>query len=181
MVYVVIACHFRTRTDFCLTTDARLFAVYRKAKEGDRILVTGDVPYEHVCPTLGKLMRDWLVADAGLPKNTVSVLDGGVGTFSEARIACKLLKDEKKITVISSPWYHFAGKPIWRRRAQENDIGVSFISVPHTGGWRTWLTYAAIGIIVRVAIWTGLEGTLERRLTAAQTKRRLGFTFDGCK
>lgn len=180
MVYVVIACHFRTQKELCATTIARLQIALNVAKEGDHVLVTGDVPYTPNGPTLGKLMQDWLVAN-GFPTEAVSVLHGGVGTFSEARTVCEILKGEEEIAIVSSPWYFFQGKPIWRRRRQENDINVSFISIPNTGGWRTVLTYAVIGIIVRTAILIGLERVLEDRLTMSQEKRREGFVFDGCK
>lgn len=180
MVYVVVACHFRTKMELCGTTVARLRAALNGAKEVDRILVTGDVPYVPGGPTLGKLMRDWLVAN-GFSAEAVSVLHGGVGTFSEARIVCELLKGEKKITVVSSSWHLFQGKPIWQRRGREKDISISFVFVPNTGGWRTVLTYTVIGIIVRAAILVGLERVLEDRLTVSQEKRRKGFTYDGCK
>lgn len=180
MVYVVIACHFRTQMELCGTTVARLRAAYNTVKEGDQILVTGDVPYAPGGPTLGKLMRDWLVS-GGLSAKRISILDNGFGTFSEARIVCARLQEEKAITVISSHWYFFPGKPIWLRRGRDNGISVSFLSVPGTGGWRTWLAYAVIGVIVRAAISTGLERILEDRLTASQEKRREGFRFDGCR
>ena len=180
MVYVVIACHFHTHNELCGTTVARLQAALNVAKQGDSVLVTGDVPYALGGQTLGELMRDWLVAK-GFPTEVISILRGGVGTFSEARIACELLKDEEKITIVSSPWYFFQGKLIWRRRGQENDINVSFISVSNTGGWCTVFTYTVIGITVCVAILVGLERILEDRLTLSQEKRREGFTFNGCK
>ena len=180
MVYVVIACHFQTQTELCGTTVARLQTTLDIAKEGDRILVTGDIPFTPGSPTLGKIMQGWLLAN-GYPTEAVSVLRGGVGTFSEARITCELLKDEKEIAIISSSWYFFQGKPIWRRRGRENSISVSFIFVPKTGGWRTVLTYVVIGIIVRTMIILGFEKTLEDRLTVSQEKRREGFAFNGCR
>lgn len=183
MIYIVIACHFRSRDELCGTTLTRLETVYCVAeKNEDRIIVTGDVPYVPDGPTLGKLMQKWLLKRR-VPESAVSILLGGVGTFSEARIACEYLRNEKEVTIISSSWYFLQGKPIWRRLARENNIKVSFISVPNTGGWRTVLTYMIIGAVVHIAFFVGLglERVLEKFLTASQTKRRKGFTFDGCK
>lgn len=180
MIYVVIACHFCSERELCDTTVARLKVARDKFRKGDRILVTGAVPFVKGGPTLAELMKNWLV-ERNFPATLVSVLKDGVGTFSEARIACKLLKNEREITVVSSPWYFLQGKIIWRRRAKERGIKVSFISVPGTGGWRTWITYALIGTIVRGAVLAGLERVLENRLTASQEKRHEGFTFNGCK
>lgn len=112
MVYVVIACHFRIREGLCGicgTTIARLQAALNAAREGDHVIVTGDVPYAPGGPTLGKLMRNWLVK-SGFSTEAVSVLHGGVGTFSEARIVCELLKSKEEITVVSSSWYFFQGE-----------------------------------------------------------------------
>lgn len=180
MLYVIIACHFRSEKELCKTTIARLRHTLKVVEDGDQILVTGDVPYMFGSSTLGELMRDWLVKN-GFPAEDVYVLAGGVGTFSDARIACKFLKHEKKVVIVSSPWYFFQGKLIWQRRARENNISISFINVPNTGGLRTVLVYAAIGIMVRSAIFFGLERTLENVLTASQQKRTRGFTFDGCR
>lgn len=181
MVYVVIACHFRTKAELCETTLTRLRVALKMAKkESDEIFVTGDVPFMHGGPTLGELMRDWLIKN-GFPKESVFVTYYGVGTFSEARVACEVLSGEEKATVISSNWYFFQGKPIWRQRGLENDINISFISASNTGGWRTFVTYAIIGIIVRAAIFIRFEQVLENFLTAFQERRREGFTFNGCK
>lgn len=180
MVHIVIACHFLTRTQLCDTTITRLRVIRDAFRKGDRILVTGAVRFSKGGPTLSKLMKNWLVEN-DFPATSVSVMKNGVGTFSEARIVTKLFKNEKEITVISSPWYLLQGRQIWRRRGLENGVKVSFISVPKTGGWRTWLTYTIIAVIVRAAIFFGVEKALENKLTASQEKRREGFTFDGCK
>ena len=104
------------------------------------------------------------------------------GTFSEARAACELAKNIgiEELVVISSPWYFFAGAPIWKRRAKENKISVSFVTAPHTGGWRIWLLYILIGTVVRTAISLGMEKICEYFFTNIQKKRALGFTFNGC-
>ena len=176
---VVIACHFKDRQTFCETTYDRLNEAMIIAEDGDQIIVTGEVPYEPCGPTLGELMQAALIL-WGFPEDKVSVLHYGVGTFSEARIACDALRG-REIVVVSSPWYLFQGKPIWQRRAKENNVEISFVSVPGTGGWRTWVTYIGLGLVVRVATLLGLEKVLEDRLTASQQGRRQGFKLDGCK
>jgi len=185
LIYVVIGCHFKSRDEMCWTSRARLIHTMARAEKDDQIIVTGgSVPYKPEGPTLGDLMLRWLVSERHLlgnhPKENVSILYHGVGTFSEARLACEQLKG-KRITVVSSPWYLFQGMSIWRRRARENNVNISFVSVPRTGGLRTIVLYTGIGIIVRAATFLGLEGVLERRLTASQQSRLQGFTFDGCK
>lgn len=180
LIFIVIACHFKNKEELCETTIARLQTALKVVKSGDRIVVTGDVPYAPGGRTLGQLMWEWLTKN-GFPAWGTFVLHKGVGTFSEARIACILLKNVNEITVISSPWYFFQGKPIWQRRAKESGIKISFVSVPNTGGRRTVVTYTILGLVVRVAIFIGLEKVLEDRLTASQQKRCEGFTFNGCK
>jgi|GEM_PF-3179343 len=178
---VVVPCHFRSGGELCETTVARLKAVREIAKPGDIIIMTGDVPYSPGGPTLGELEHDWLV-EHGIPESSILFSRGGVGAFSEARGTCGMLKGvTDALVLVSSGWYFFQGKPIWRRRAQENGLSVSFVSVRRTGGWRTKLLYAAYGLVVRLAICFDFDRALETRLTASQEDRRKGFTFDGCK
>ena len=66
MLYVVIACHFKNKDELCETTIARLLAALKVAKSGDRIIVTGDVPYAPGSKTLGQLMWDWLTKNGFL-------------------------------------------------------------------------------------------------------------------
>lgn len=181
MVYVVIACHFKNRTQLCETTIARLRTVLSIANPAnDDVVVTGDVPYEPGAQTLGELMKEWLVRH-GFPDRSVSLLRGAVGTFSEARVGCKLLRDKGEIVVVFSSWYLFYGGPVWRRRGRENGLSVSFVTVPNTGGWRTVLIYTVFGLIAHIGTLLGIERFLEERTTASQSKRVEGFTFDGCR
>jgi len=179
---VVVACHFKSPSELCDTAVARLRIAFNIADNNDHVLVTGNVPYTQDKPeiTLAKLMKDWLVSK-GFPSGNISVLHEGVGTFSEARMTCALFQEAKEIIIVSSPWYLFQGKPIWRRRGKENGIKVSFVPVSGTGGWRTVLLYTITGVAVRMAILLGVESILENRLTASQESRKKGFTFDGCR
>ncbi len=179
MVYVVPACHFNGKDELCKTTIARLEYAQTSSQRGDIIMVTGDVPYQRGGRTLAELMESWLI-NKGVPVNEIVILKGGVGTFSEARIACNRLKSQSEMTVISSNWYLWQGQPIWRRRGKENNIKISFMSVTSTGGWRTMGIYGLIALTVHLAISLGLEGILERHMTTSQQSRRQGFTFNGC-
>ncbi len=184
-VFVVPACHFIDSKTLCDTTIKRLRVAILAADPdiGDAIVVTGDVPYELGSPTLGELMNSWLIKQ-DFPAENIIILREGVGTFSEARIMMDILHNHYRcydhVTLVSSKWYLFQAKQIWRRRAKEKNIDISYISIIHTGGWRTVLTYTILGIIVRSAIMLGLESFLERRLTAQQQSRRNGFKFNGC-
>ena len=104
MTHVVIACHFKNRTQLCETVITRLRKVLSVAKTYDNIIVTGDVPYQKDGLTLGQPMKNWLLM-GGVPENSISLLKGAVGTFSEARVGCELLRNERRIVVISSRWY----------------------------------------------------------------------------
>lgn len=180
MVYIVIACHFKNGSQLCETTIARLKTAISVIKKDDRIIVTGDVPYKLGGKTLGELMKNWLESRK-FPEKSISLLKGAVGTFSEARISCELLKHEGEIVVISSRWYLFSGGLIWQKYGRDNGVSVSFVSVPNTGGWRTILTYIIFGLIVRLSATLGLERVLEEYITASQDRRREGFTFNGCR
>ncbi|MDP2665310.1 MAG: hypothetical protein Q8P23_01500 [bacterium] len=180
-IIIPLPCHFKKSDELCATTVARMRAALTVIRDGDVILLTGDVPCVPGGPTLGLLMRDWFV-EHGFAEHTLHTLKEVYGTFSEARTACRLAKDigVEELVVISSPWYFFAGIPIWKKRAKENGITVSFISVPHTGGLRTWFLYGVIGIIIRTATVMGMEKRCENFFTNIQKKRALGFTFNGC-
>jgi uncharacterized SAM-binding protein YcdF (DUF218 family) len=180
LTYIVIACHFASASELCQTTIARLLKALAVAKKTDKIVVTGDVPYEPGTPTLGRLMSEWLIGHGILP-SLVIIHKGGVGTFSEARLVCASLKSAEEIVVISSPWHIFQAKPVWERRALENKQTVRFISVQNTGGWVTWATYITLGLIIRGSILLRLERVLEDRFTDLQQKRRNGFKLNGCR
>ena len=180
ITYVVVACHFASVSELCRTTIARLERTLTLVVEGDKIIVTGDVPYELGGPTLGVLMSEWLVKH-GVPLGSITIQKGGVGTFSEARIVSETEEKGEDIVVISSPWYLFQAKPIWQKRAQENGQNIRFISVENTGGLMTWAMYIAIGLLVRVSILFRLEVVLESRLTNSQRSRRNGFRMNGCR
>lgn len=176
---IVIACHFKGPWALCETTLVRLRVALKLVEKGDRILVTGPVSYHENGPTLGKLMRSYLISKR-FPSNRIDVLAEGVGTFSEARATCKYLRGHEAI-VISSSWYLFQARPIWGRRARESHVLISFRAVEDTGGWRTVLLYSILGVIIRGVIAFGLERVLEERLTCSQKSRTQGFTFDGCR
>lgn len=180
MRYLIIpACHF-DGWELCKAAVIRLQIALNIARRDDQIVVTGNVPRIAGCPpTLAELMQDWLIK-MRFPANRVSKLLEGVGTFSEARAACGLFGN-KEVVIVSSSWYLFAGKQIWQRRARENNINISFVSVPNTGGWRTFVTYFLYGLVIRAGITVGLEKPLEETMTASQQKRLEGFTFNGCR
>lgn len=192
MTYVVIACHFASPIELCDTTKLRLARARALYKTGDRIIVTGDVPYQKGGKTLGQLMEAWLV-QSGVPKEAVTRLNGGVGTFSEAELVCKLLFGKtREFTIVSSPWYLFQAKPIWNHQveiqnesvpeeAYETPISPEYLSVPGTGGLRTWIIYIGIGIVVRASILCGQAGRLAELMTESQQDRVNGFKFNGCK
>ncbi len=179
MVYVVIACGFSSKMQMCPTMIARLKATLEKFREGDRVIVTGAVPFGIGGPTLARLGKGWLLKK-GLAPSSVSALRDGLETFSEARHVTRQLKNEKEITVVSSSWYLFNGGPIWSRRGLENGLKIKFISVPKTGGWRTKVRYGMIGTIVRIAHLLGFENMLERRVSASQEWRRGGYKSSCC-
>lgn len=180
-IIMPIPCHFKTPAELCDTTVARMRGALATARPGDLLFLTGDVPYAPQLPTLGSLMREWLVQN-GVPAESLQLIKGGVGMFSEARVACKTVSQSgaREVVVVSSGWYLFAGKPIWRRRAKENNTGISFVSIPRTGGLRTRLLYGCIGVVVRAGIAAGLEKPLERFFTSVQKNRTKGFTLNGC-
>ncbi|MEK7613193.1 MAG: hypothetical protein AAB449_03565 [Patescibacteria group bacterium] len=180
-VIISIPCHFSAPTELCGTTISRMHTTLTVRKPGDVILLSGDVPYAAEGPTLGTLMRDWFIKN-GVPEESLCLLYGGVGTFSEARAACQTVPhlEAREIVVVSSGWYLFAGKPIWRRRAAENNVKISFVSVASTGGWRTRLLYGLLGIVLRAGAATGFERSLEKFFTTVQQKRKKGFTLNGC-
>ena len=180
MTYVVVACHFASVSELCRTTIARLEKALKLVGEGDKIIVTGDVPYELGGPTLGELMCEWLVRH-GVPADSITIQKRGVGTFSEARIVSETEEKGKDIVVISSPWYLFQAKPIWQRRAREKGQNIRFISVENTGGYITWATYIVLGLLVRASILFGFDTVLESRLTNSQRSRLNGFRMNGCR
>ncbi len=180
-IIVPVACHFTAPDQLCATTVARMCGALELLTPGDILLLSGDVPYAPEGSTLGGLMHEWFVQN-GIPTTSLCVVRGGVGTFSEAREICAVAPyvGTQEIVVVSSDWYVFAGKAIWRRRAKEHNLTISFVSVPHTGGMQTRLLYGIIGIVLRSGIAVGLEKPLEQLFTSVQKKRVEGFTFDGC-
>ncbi len=180
-IIIPVPCHFEDLAMLCHTSIMRMSTALTVIQNGDALLLTGDVPHARGNQTLGQLMREWFIKN-GIPAAKLQLIHGGVGMFSEARIACKTVRElgAREIVLISSNWYLFAGKPIWSRRAKENDLAISFISIPHTGGLRTHLLYGLIGISVRIGIVMMCERPLERFFTLIQKKRTEGFTFNGC-
>lgn len=188
MTYVVIACHFVSATQLCDTTKARLAKVRDLYQQGDTILVTGDVPYKKDGKTLGQLMESYLV-ERGVPLEAITRLNGGVGTFFEAQLVCDnmIVDGVSEFSLISSPWYFFQAKPVWKRQIKqdaepnEEPLKISFVSVKGTGGWRTWATYIAIGLVVRASILFRQANRLAHWMTEKQKGRIDGFTFNGCR
>ena len=180
-IIMPIPCHFKTPAKLCDTTVARMRKALETAQRGDLLFLTGDVPYAQHLPTLGSLMREWFIQN-GVPAESLHLIKGGVDMFSEARIACGAVPraGAREVIVVSSGWYLFAGKPIWRRRAKENDIDISFVSIPRTGGLRTRLLYGCIGAVVRAGTAVGIEKPLELFFTSVQKNRTKGFTLNGC-
>ncbi len=180
-IIIPVPCHFEDLAMLCHTSIMRMSTALTVMQNGDALLLTGDVPHARGSQTLGQLMREWFIRN-GISPAMLHILHGGVGMFSEARIACKTVRElgAREIVLISSDWYLFAGKPIWRRRAGENGLTISFLSITHTGGLRTRLLYGLIGIMVRIGIVMRCERPLERFFTLIQKKRTEGFTFNGC-
>ncbi|MDO8518327.1 MAG: ElyC/SanA/YdcF family protein [bacterium] len=180
-VIVPVPCHFIAPRVLCSTTVARMRTALNVAKSDDVLLLSGDVPYTPDGLTLGALMREWFMQN-NIPAESICVLRGGVGTFSEARATTEVVPylEVREIIIVSSDWYLSAGKQIWRRRAKENNLTVSFASIPHTGGVRTRVVYSILGAVFRTTIAAGFEKSLERSVTAAQQKRTKGFTTNGC-
>ncbi len=180
-IIAVPPCHFAAPQLLCNTTLARMHTALELLTPGDILLLSGDVPYSPHTKTLGILMREWFIQH-DTPPESLCILRGGVGTFSEARVTCQTTPhlEAREIVVVSSDWYLFAGKPIWCRRAKEHNLTLSFVSIPHTGGVRTQLLYGIIGIVLRLGIAVGLEAPLEGLFTSVQKKRAEGFTFKGC-
>lgn len=180
-ILMPLPCHFKAPAELCATTIVRMYATLAMLESGDIIMLSGDVPFALGGPTLGSLMHDWFIQN-GVEAMALCLLRGGVGTFSEARRACQMAPQigVRKIVLISSDWYLFAGKPIWRRRAKENNLDISYISIPNTGGMCTQLIYWAIGAVVHTGIALGLERPLEQFFTSIQKGRARGFSFKGC-
>lgn len=182
-VVVIIPCHFRNKGTLCETTNRRIrkALAFLEGRRNPVVILTGDVPYRPGGATLDELMEK-KIAELGF-KGDVLPLTGDYGMFSEARHVASFVghADWNNFAVVSSPWYLFYAAPVWKRRAKERGADVKFVSVWGTGGWRTWLTYIALGIVVRVAILLGKERVLEERMTRYQSGRMRGFTFDGCR
>lgn len=176
---IVIACHFESNNYLCKTVVARLKKAIQISSGNDHFLVTGDVPYKSGGSTLAEIMRNWLIHH-GVAKSNIAILHGGVGTFSEARLACESVKKDEEVVVVSSAWYFFQGRIIWRRRAKENHLNLSCETIENTAGWKTFLTYAILGLVVHISIFLGLESVLENKLTASQQSRKQGFKLNGC-
>lgn len=183
---VVPACHFRDKDVLCQTTSDRLdaaFHLWEKYRDSNRILfvVTGaQVPYERGGKTLGTLMREHLIM-LGVPEEDIA--DGnGFGTYDEADKITKMIFESGigRFAVVSSSWYLWSGKPIWRHFAERQGLFVEFAPVRQTGGIRTKLTYAAYAVLIRFAARLGRLPKLGEKLTCSFQSRADGFTLDGC-
>jgi len=186
-VIVVIACHFKSENELCDTTTQRLAAALSLSRQidpkfGPTFIVTGNVPYQKGGATLAKLMQNWLY-EHGIERNN-AIIEKGVGIFSEAQTitASKvgIFGKSTHLIVVSSGWYLWPGKAVWKKSARDNGLEISFHPVYSTGGWRTRLTYAAYGAIVNISLVLGLSSLVEKRLSKMQEKRLEGFTWNGC-
>lgn len=186
-VIVVIACHFKSENELCDTTIKRLGTTLSLSREidpkfGPAFIITGNVPYQKDSATLAKLMQNWLY-EHGIEQNN-AIIGKGVGIFSEARnITASEVNTFGKSThliVVSSDWYLWPGKAIWKKFARDNGLEISFHPVYGTGGWRTRLTYAVYGTIVNISLLLGFSSLVEKRLSKMQEKRLEGFTWNGC-
>ena len=183
-IFVVIACHFKSETELCDTTIARLQKAlgmaWELSPEKPIFMVGGNVPYEKGGPTLQRLMKEWLV-ECGVEKYRI-VFNEGTGTFSEGRESTRMLTAlyADKVFIVSSSWWLWSGMPVWRRFAKEHGLKIEATAVQKTGGWRTRLTYAAYAAVVYTAFLFGVSSFVEARLNAMQAKRLEGFTWNGC-
>ncbi len=184
---VVVACHFDRPGKLCCTTRKRLGEVldYYYQKESV-VVVTGRVPYNAAGTseeqeTLASIMRRTLIHHE-IPEGDVSEIPNGVDTPSEATEVARLAKEHKitDVYVISSNWYFWPGKLIWRRTFRESGIKLHFRPVYRTGGFRTRLTYLVIGMVMWSAFFLGIFPWICRKMTAANQGRKQGFTFNGC-
>jgi hypothetical protein len=184
-IIAIPACHFESAYQICATTKARLVAAIRFAQAATSkdviYVVSGDVPYYQGGTPLNHLMRSYLVERGVIADNIL--LGNGLGIADDSKnvvheIAQQVQAD--KIIVVSSDWYLWAALPFWRLRAKTHNITLGVITVPGTGGWRTWLTYLAYGTIIRISFVFGLRMSLERALLHIQNKRRSGFQWNGC-
>lgn len=184
---VVIACHFKSAHELCATTVARLQKAlqvnWELSPAQTMFMVGGNVPYRKGGPTLQHLMKEWLAEHGAIAKHRI-MLNEGTGTFSEARESTRMLAapaGSKKAIVISSNWWLWSGKTIWRRFARKHGLPVEFVAVRHSGGWRTHLIYMAYAAIVHASFALGFSDLVEKHLNKMQEKRLEGFTWDGCR
>ena len=180
-IIIPIPCHFKDRNTLCATTLLRLQAAEALSRTDELFLVGGDVPQSKGGPTLGELVRYWLL-HRGVAEHSIQLTRNVYGTFSEARAACGQAAQlhASELVGVSSSWYLFAGTPIWKIRAKEQGLSIAFVAVPHTGGLRSWGLYLLIGIMVRFALLLRMEAHLESFFTNTQRTRVEGFTLDGC-
>lgn len=189
----VVACHFAARDQLCRTTVERLNMSLRRvevaagyAEEPHRFvfIVTGDAPYEPGSKTLAELMREWLIRE-GIPQEDIACAVGGTGSLAEPAVAIATLQQRfpaaRELTVISSDWQLWIGRPFWERTAKQHSLRVRYLGLTWTGGWRTHLVYAAYALLIRIALPTRFWPLLEQFLTSRVYKpRKQGFKLNGC-
>lgn len=179
---VVIACHFKSKSELCATTIKRLETALQKSRTlppaETHFVVGGNVPYEKGGPTLQQLMKEWLLRHGAVD----ALFNSGTGTFSEARETLKdiAIRPGVNIVVVSSDWWLWSGAPIWRRFGRPYGRKVETLAVRGTGGWRTRLVYAAYAAVVRASFLLGCSPFVEKHLNRMQAKRLEGFTWNGC-
>lgn len=181
----MIACHFKSAHELCATTVARLQKAlqvnWELSPAQTMFMVGGNVPYQKEGPTLQHLMKEWLAEYGGIARHRI-VFNEGTGMFAEARESIRALAalNSNKAIVISSDWWLWYGRTVWRKTANIYNLPTEFVTVRHTGGWRTRLTYLAYAAIVHAAFALGFSGLLAELLITTQKKRLEGFTWNGC-
>jgi len=186
-VTVVVSCHFSEKDRFCYTTMTRILKAmrfhYGKVAPDEKFVATGNVSYEKGSKTLAELIKEELMLHGARDENVL--IGEGVGIFSESRTVPRQIKDRwpdtEVMEVVSSDWYFWPAKPLWKKFGKEQGLRVEITPVKYTGGLRTELMYAAYASIVRTSLLCGLSSFVEKKLTVMQSTRKEGFTMDGCR
>lgn len=124
-------------------------------------------------------MQEYLVA-YGVDPNRIAIGEG-VGISSEARHVMSLFCPNGSYLLISSNWYLWPGRLIWKRWAKKYGRELGILSVKDTGGTKTRILYFVYFCVVAVEKVLGLSNFVESLLTKSQEKRKTeGFQMNGC-